>query len=391
MLAKPGKVLGLVSSFIYCFLSFPPRGDTEAICVVYLPAYSPDDTAARASTADSIAQITMMSTGARPQVLPLNQSQLQKSVLGKLSRTKIKMAFKKGDYAAYQEVNSTAIKLHRAAARVHPANNLEEYLLTHFIACLDLPDEFDVQSSLFNISITSVNLIRLKKHIKEQLNLAQEIPIITLMVNPTVRALTAALENSQRKHETGAYNPVVTLQSQGNKTPLWLVHPGVGKVLVFLNLAKFLINHKVYTLRARGFNKGEQSFKTINKVIRTYHTTIKQQQPQGPYAIAGYSYRTMLAFKISKVLKSNGDTVCFLRFFNLPPYIKARMRQLNYQEYLLHLSYFLGLMTEDRARELAVDLKSQNAIHKEALASILTEANQARLTKLTLAPEGLTK
>lgn len=67
------------------------------------------------------------------------------------------------------------------------------------------------------------------------------------------------------------------------------------------------------------------------------------------------------------------------------------MRQLDYQECLLHLSYFLGLMTEERARQLSVDLKSQNATHEEALASVLAEADQARLAELALTPEGLTK
>ncbi|OJJ56900.1 hypothetical protein ASPSYDRAFT_47177 [Aspergillus sydowii CBS 593.65] len=391
-LDEAGKLPGLVPSFTCCFSSFPPGGDTEAICVVYLPAYSPDDTAARAATADAIARIVMMSTGARPQVLPLDQSQLQKSALGKLSRTKIKMAFEKGEYASYQETNSKAIKLHRAAAHVHPANELEERLLALFVACLELPEEFDVQSSLFDIGITSVDLIRLKKHVEEQLDLAQEIPIVTLMVNPTVRALATALEASQRKHSTGtSYNPVVTLQSQGEKTPLWLIHPGVGEILVFLNLAKFLVDRKVYALRARGFNEGEQPFETIDQVVRTYHAAIKEYQPQGPYAIAGYSYGTMLAFEIGKVLEGNGDTVRFLGSFNLPPHIKARMRQLDYQECLLHLSYFLGLMTEEHARDLAASLKAQNATHEEALTRVLADADQARLSELALSPEGLSK
>ncbi|KAJ6131257.1 hypothetical protein N7523_001717 [Penicillium sp. IBT 18751x] len=388
-LDEPGKIPGLIPSFTCCFSSFPPGGDTEIICVVYLPSYPPDDDAARAATADAIAKVAMMSTGARPQVLPLDKSQLQKSALGKLARTKIKMAFERGDYSTYQDINSEAIKLHRATARAHPASELEQRLLDLFIRSLELPEEeFDVKSSLFDMGITSVELIKLKKHIEEHLDITQDIPIITLMTNPTVRDLASALQDQQSSHKTGEYKPEVTLQSQGDKTPLWLVHPGVGEVLVFLNLAKFLVDRKVYALRARGFNEGEEPFETIEEVVSTYHAAIKRKQPHGPYALAGYSYGTMLAFEVGKVLESNGDEVRFLGSFNLPPHIKTRMRQLDYKECLLHLSYFLDLMTEDRARELATEMKGTT--REATLAKVMAEADQDRLSELALSPEALT-
>ena len=233
---------------------------------------------------------------------------------------------------------------------------MEHRLLDIFIRCLGLPD--DVKTPVFNMGITPVELIKLKKNIEEHFELTREIPMITLMTNTTVHDLAEALQDLQAP-EKNEYNPVVTLQSQGHKTPLWLIHPGVGEVLVFLNLAKFIVNRKVYTLRARGFNEGEQPFKTIPEVISTYHTSIKQKQPEGPYALAGYSYDSMLAFEVGKVLESNGDKVSFLGSFNLAPHIKTRMRQLDWKECLLHLSYFLDLMTETYARELAAELKAQ--------------------------------
>ncbi|KAL5355882.1 hypothetical protein BJX96DRAFT_79691 [Aspergillus floccosus] len=389
-LDEPGKIPGLVPSFTCCFSSLPPGGDTEVVCIVYLPTYDPDDAVARANTADAIAKTVMMLTGTRPQVLPLGRSQLQKSALGKLSRSKIKASFEKGDYSTYQKINFDILQAHRAKARVDPANELEQRLLRLFIDSLGLPEEeMDVQSSLFDMGITSVELIKLKKHIEESLSIAQEIPVITLMANPTVRALASALEELQSPQSQHEYNPVVTLQSQGEKTPLWLVHPGVGEVLVFLNLAKFLVDRKVYALRARGFNEGEQPFETIEEVVRTYHGAIKQKQPHGPYAIAGYSYGTMLAFEVGKVLERNGDEVRFLGSFNLPPHIKTRMRQLDYKECLLHLSYFLDLMTEERTRELSVEL--QGLTEEAVLARVMAEADQNRLLELALSPEGLTK
>jgi thioesterase domain-containing protein len=65
------------------------------------------------------------------------------------------------------------------------------------------------------------------------------------------------------------------------------------------------------------------------------------------YAIAGYSYGLMIAFETTKLLNSHDDGVKFLGAFNLPPHIKLRMRQLNWANCVLHLSYFLDFFTEE--------------------------------------------
>ncbi|PYH40965.1 non-ribosomal peptide synthetase [Aspergillus saccharolyticus JOP 1030-1] len=386
------NIPGLTRSFNCCFSSFPPGGDTEEIVVVYLPDYAPEDMIARVQTTDAMSKVVMMSTGCRPKLLPLDRSMLQKSAIGKLSRAKIKTAYEKGDYQNYLEINEEMVKLYRRVTRKDPKDALEQQLLSIFTNSLDLPaGEFDVQTPIFDMGITSIELIKLKKNIEEHLDLTQELPMITLMTNSTVRDLASALHDLQQKQQE--YNPVVKLQGQGSKKPLWLVHPGVGEVLVFLNLAKFLVDRPVYALRARGFNDGETPFETIEEVVATYHAAIKREQPEGPYALAGYSYGSMLAFEVGKVLESHGDDVRFLGSFNLPPHIKARMRQLDWKECLLHLSYFLDLITEARSRELSQEflMAEGGTTREEALARVMAEADQARLNELALSEAALVK
>ena len=208
--------------------------------------------------------------------------------------------------------------------------------------------------------------------------------MLTLLTNPTIRSLAKTIQKSDRPIE---YNPVVRMQTQGTKAPLWLVHPGVGEVLVFINLAKHITDRSVYTLRARGFDAGETSFESIHEAVTTYHAAIKETQPIGPYAIAGYSYGTMLAFEITKILEDNGDEVRFLGSFNLPPHIKDRMNQLIWSECLLHLSYFLDVITETTASELSAPLRPLNK--QEALAKVVEIANPTRMAELSLTPDAL--
>lgn len=119
----------------------------------------------------------------------------------------------------------------------------------------------------------------------------------------------------------------------------------------------------------------------------TYHAAIKETQPTEPYAIAGYSYGTMLAFETAKILEGNGDEVRFLGSFNLPPHIKDRMSQLIWSECLLHLSYFLDIITETTASELSAPLRSLNK--EEALANVVKIANPTRMAELSLTSEAL--
>ncbi|PWY67953.1 acetyl-CoA synthetase-like protein [Aspergillus heteromorphus CBS 117.55] len=380
------RIPGLAASFNCCFSSLPPGGETEEICLVYLPTYDPNDVEARVQTTDAIANVVMMSAGARPRIIPLNDSLLQKSALGKLSRARIKASYERGEYQAHQDYNDQVVRDFRQRTREPPRDELEETVLAIFVDSLGLDEDIGVLTPIFDLGITSIELIKLKKDLDARLKLHEEVPITVLLMNQTVRALSEALRELQAPR---GYNPVVMLQSAGTKTPLWLVHPGVGEVLVFLNLANLIKDRAVYALRARGFNPGEEPFANIEEAVTIYHAAIKQQQPRGPYALAGYSYGSMLAFEVGKVLERNGDTVGFVGSFNLPPHIKARMRQLDFKECLLHLSYFLDLMTEARARELASEL--QGASQDQALAVVMQNMDPHRAAQLALSKAALLK
>jgi thioesterase domain-containing protein len=85
----------------------------------------------------------------------------------------------------------------------------------------------------------------------------------------------------------------------------------------------------MYTLRARGFNPGEILFDSLLQILTTYHKVIKKQQLKGPYTLTGYSYDSILASEVAKILEAGGDEVRFLASFNLSPHIKVRMRMLD--------------------------------------------------------------
>ena len=101
----------------------------------------------------------------------------------------------------------------------------------------------------FDLGFNSLSLIRLKRRLEHRMRV--DVPIIIFMQNPILRQLAVVLGdlrgNTQseqiqptRIKAVTSYNPVVPLHESGSKAPLWLVHPGVGEVLVFLGLVAHL-------------------------------------------------------------------------------------------------------------------------------------------------------
>jgi acyl-CoA synthetase (AMP-forming)/AMP-acid ligase II len=326
---------GVAPGYVVCLATRPSRAQTEQICVVYLPTYSAADANMRYRVQTAIARTVLLFTGSHPYVLPLGEKYFQRTTLGKLSASKLRLALERGDYRTEEALNMQLIKKYQASIYSAPANKVEQAILEELETLLGASEKtIGVNATMFEVGLTSVDLLKLKRQIEARLRL-DEVPLITMMKHPTIRDLANAL---QERNTQTTYDPVVRLSSQGAKTPLWLIHPGVGEILVFLNLAKFIVDRPVYALRARGFNPGETHFKDIPECVATYYAAIKEVQPCGPYAIAGYSYGSMLAFEVAKVLEHGGDDVRFVGAFNLPPHIKLRMRQLDWTKCLLHLS-----------------------------------------------------
>ncbi|KAL8869901.1 MAG: hypothetical protein Q9174_003924, partial [Haloplaca sp. 1 TL-2023] len=369
---ESAKLPGVTPSYTAVFPHRPKGYQTETICIVYVPTYHHDDVLSRVSTTDALSRITTMQCGVKPyQVIPLEKYFLPKSSLGKMSRTKIRTAFEGGLYSKHQEQNDRIIQSYRATKRQAPSNEIEVTILRLFAELFGVAEsDLGTNSSIFEMGISSIEIIKLKTRIQHSLHLTSEIPVITMMTNPTIKCLAAAL--TQMK-EPKPYSPVVTLQAEGTKMPLWLVHPGVGEVLVFLHLAKYMVDRPVYALRARGFDEGETYFESITEIVRTYYAAIKEKQAVGPYAIAGYSFGAMLAFDIAKALESQGDEVPFLGVIDAPPNINSHMGQLDWTGVLLRLAHFLDLITEEYAHEISEDV---HKLPKDAVLDFIVDKSR---------------
>ncbi|CAD6584664.1 MAG: hypothetical protein ASARMPRED_001828 [Alectoria sarmentosa] len=380
-------IIGVTQSFVVCFAHHAANAITEEIYVVYQHAYDANDIEARMETLHSISRAVMLFAKTRPRILPLAPGRLNKTTLGKLSRAKIQASVSQGQYKDQEYQNVQMLQSYRDAHFAEPQNDIERILVRVFLDTLNTDElTMGIDNPILDTGVSSVELIRLKSASEKAFMIA-DVPLITFMTNTTIRSLASVIRKIQFSQYEGEYNPVVTLQYNGTKTPLWLIHPGIGEILVFLGLAQYFPDRPIHALRPRGFNPGEKPFNDLTDVVTTYYRALKKQQPQGPYAIAGYSYGSVLAFEITKILETNCDTVGFLGSFNLPPHIKDHMRKLDWNAGLLHIAHFCGIISEQRSEDLVDELRYLP--QPEQVAQLLAESDQQRCVELALTYESL--
>ncbi|CAL5868710.1 uncharacterized protein PFLUO_LOCUS2937 [Penicillium psychrofluorescens] len=378
---EQARIPGVTPSFVVCFSYKEYSTSPEEICVLYQHDYASDDIEARMLTLRTLIRTVILFTSARPRVLPLPPGRLEKTTLGKLSRPKIQDALLQGKYRDQEDFNNQVLQEYRESHFSAPSNDIEHRLIAVFKETLELDIEIDIDMQFLDTGISSVDLIRLKRAVEKNFGI-EDIPMITIMTNTAIRSLAAAIQQFKTSQFTSEYQPVVTLQSHGSKTPLWLFHPGVGEILIFLALAQHFPDRPIYAMRPRGFNPGDETFKDLSDLHTTYYEALKKKQPTGPYAMAGYSYGGMVAFEIAKKIEADGDEVKFLGCFDLPPHIKQVMNRLDWTGSLLHLAFFCALITEDRSDELAPELRLLP--QSEQLARIMAEADPFRTAELGL-------
>ncbi|KAI9813673.1 MAG: putative NRPS-like protein biosynthetic cluster [Pycnora praestabilis] len=385
------NIPGLTPSYTVVFSVRLPKSHAEELCVVYHPTFCPEDIARRVETASKIVLVVGSLTTSRPKhIIPLPKTFLHKSALGKLSRAKIRTSFENEEYEEYQDSRDLRIKDFKAARRENPATATENTILTAVRDVVDVPEEeLSVNNSMFDFGVTSTDLFTLKRRIEKDLHTLNPVPVGILLTTPTIRGIASELDRLGQGSQD-EYNPVVPLRSNptSTKTPLWLVHPGSGDVLVFVALAKYFPDRTVYGLRTRGLNTGiaDQSyFTSIAAIADCYVDSIRRHQPHGPYAIAGYSLGSTVAFEIAKRLDSSSSddrTVAFLGIFDSPPHMRALISKLDWTDVLLNVAYFLELISEDYSTSIAAGLHRRTP--EQALEFIMNCAPTERLEALAM-------
>ncbi|KAF9244493.1 atromentin synthetase [Melanogaster broomeanus] len=384
---------GVTHSFLAAAPYRAPGQETEGFIIFYSPTfdlYAEDASSKLFATHRALRDTSVKMITLPPQlIVPIPISQMEKTTLGKLSRARLISLYKQGELAKHIARAEELLSEARGASFVAPSTDIEKALATIYAGIFNL-EVADVSASdnFFELGGTSIDVIRLKIEGEA----AFDLPEIRLSRFSSILSSPASATYIHNMKTKGAnaeeYDPIVPLQLTGKGTPIFMVHPGVGEVLIFVNLAKYFQNERpFYALRARGFEPGHPFFTTMDEMVSCYAAAVKRTQAHGPYAIAGYSYGGVVAFEVAKRLEAMGDEVKFTGLINIPPHIADRMHEINWTGGMLNLSYFLGLITKQNAIDLEPILLPLT--RKQNLDVVWAMSPPERLVELQLSPEKL--
>lgn len=333
-------------------------------------------------------------------VLPLGKEYFAKTAIGKVSRARLAQTYLKGTFAEIEAALQSSLL---AQPTESDLSSPLELTVAEAIRTVFSAEGMVVTraTNVFDIGASSMHLMRLKQVIQDRLGLV-ELATIEMLKRPVVGPLCEFLAKLKADTEHGTvpeYKPIVVFNETGSKPPVFLIHPGVGEVLVFMNLARVLADDRpVYAIRAKGFDYGDQPFETLEEAVVTYTDAIEAKYPSGPYYVAGYSSGGATAFEVGKLLEKRGKTVDWLGILNLPPYIQFRLNELSWMEVLLNLCMFLSLFPGnelDKYRKMTSEafpeVANEDTEPADPLVPILwlfERVNQARLAELDLELDG---
>jgi acetoacetyl-CoA synthetase len=113
----------------------------------------------------------------------------------------------------------------------------------------------------------------------------------------------------------------LTLLKAGTETPPIFITHGLSGDANFSELARQTrTDHPIYGIRAQLALDANQPFDRIEDIARHNVEVIKTIQPNGPYALIGYSFGGLVALEMSRCLLADGEIVALLALLDTYPH-----------------------------------------------------------------------
>lgn len=168
--------------------------------------------------------------------------------------------------------------------------------------------EISIDSDFFELGGHS--LIAVKVMVAIEKETGRRLPLATLFENSTIEGLAKMLATDEEEIK---WDSLVPIKKTGNKIPIYLIHGGGLNILVFNPLGKYMDKEQpVYGMQALGLNGKTKLLYSMEELADRYNQEIIDNDPIGPYALAGYSFGGLLAYEMAKRLIAMGREVKML-------------------------------------------------------------------------------
>ncbi|RFT61530.1 non-ribosomal peptide synthetase, partial [Bacillus clarus] len=185
-----------------------------------------------------------------------------------------------------------------------PRDEIEYQLIRIWQDLLQIED-VHVNDDFFDRGGHSLLVIKLISKIREKFG--KEIKVSALIKNPTVEGIACLIRDN---HDMAKSLSVMVPLQESEKRPFFCVHPFMGNVFCYIQLARLLKDHcSFYGLQNPLVEKEGMDGLTLSEVVQLYIKEMKQVQSEGPYRLGGWSLGGAIAYEIATMLRNQGEEV----------------------------------------------------------------------------------
>ncbi|UOE52123.1 amino acid adenylation domain-containing protein [Mucilaginibacter sp. SMC90] len=172
-------------------------------------------------------------------------------------------------------------------------------------------EQISILDNFFELGGRSLVAVKIMAAIEQETG--RRLPLATLFEHATIEKLAARLEGD----EVISWESLVPIKPDGSKMPLYIVHGAGLNVLLFNALAMNMdAEQPVYGLQARGLNGIDEPLDVMEEIAANYIAEIVAKNPEGPYALAGYSLGGIIAYEMANQLIAAGKEVKMVAMFD---------------------------------------------------------------------------
>jgi amino acid adenylation domain-containing protein len=191
------------------------------------------------------------------------------------------------------------------AGHVEPRTETERWLAGVWRDLLQV-ERVGLGDSFFELGANSLHTTQLTARVRDQLGI--HVHLRHVFATPTLEHLARYLDESAGAPEQ-APDPLVPLQPDGTRPPLFLVHPVGGAVTHYLTLATMLGDdqpvHAIEDPELHGIAPADSLVERAGR----YLELVRRIQPHGPYHLGGWSLGGAVAVEMAGQLMDAGEEV----------------------------------------------------------------------------------
>jgi acyl-coenzyme A synthetase/AMP-(fatty) acid ligase/thioesterase domain-containing protein len=141
-------------------------------------------------------------------------------------------------------------------------------------------------------------------------SLGKNLPVSTLLKAPTIRDQAELIRAG---NDARAYSPVIPINTDGDRAPLFFIPGKGGYPTRIRHLAKMLeLRTPIYALQDLIVDPSRGTMRSIPSIASFFVDEIRKLYPHGPYILVGESMGGKIAYEVAQQLTAIGERVSIL-------------------------------------------------------------------------------